>query len=174
MRLWLLLALVLAGCGGGAPTVGTVRVGHEVATGFPVGDGRVLTVAHVLAAGRPVSFAGRPARVRSIDRRLDVAILEADVHGDVCHGAAHAGEAATVLTVAGAVRVTVRRTITAHIDGAARPALELTGAVQPGDSGSPVLDRGGRLLGVVFAQSARSAGRVYAVDARALAAPLGA
>jgi hypothetical protein len=37
--------------------------------------------------------------------------------------------------------------------------------VQPGDSGAPVLDAGGRLLGVVFAQSARA---VYALDARAL------
>jgi S1-C subfamily serine protease len=91
------------------------------------------------------------------------------VHGAVRYGTPRAGEPATVRVVrAGRPRslpVTLRRTITAHIGGATRPALELAGAVQPGDSGSPVLDRDGRLLGIVFAQSARA---VYALDARAL------
>jgi hypothetical protein len=83
----------------------------------------------------------------------------------VRYGTPRAGEAATIRVlrrgVPRSLPTTVRRTISAHLDGATRPALELTGAVQPGDSGSPVLDRDGRVLGVVFAQSARA---VYAVD----------
>jgi S1-C subfamily serine protease len=164
MKRFAVLALLLAGCGASPPTVSEVRVGSSVATGFVARDGRVVTVAHVLGS-QPPTVAGRRARVASIDRRLDLAVLAADVHGDARYGTPRAGEAATIRVLRGGVarslRVTVRRTITARIDGASRPALELAGAVEPGDSGSPVLDGEGRVLGLVFAQSARA---VYALD----------
>jgi S1-C subfamily serine protease len=173
-RLAALALLVLAGCGAsGPPRLAAVRVGDQNATGFEAGAGRVVTVAHVLQPGRRVLVAGRPARVRLLDRRLDIAVLDAAARGELRYGTPRAGEPATVLVlrsgVARSLPTTVRRTITAHLGGASRPALELAGAVQPGDSGSPVLDREGRLLGVVFAQSERA---VYALDARALQ-PLG-
>jgi S1-C subfamily serine protease len=173
-RLAALALLALAGCGAaGPPRLAAVRVGDEHATGFAAGTGRIVTVAHVLQPGRPVLVAGRPARVRVLDRRLDIAVLDAAARGELRYGTPRAGARATVLVLRSGVPrslpTIVRRTITAHLAGASRPALELAGAVQPGDSGSPVLDRDGRLLGVVFAQSARA---IYALDARALQ-PLG-
>ncbi|HEX2105381.1 MAG TPA: hypothetical protein VHF51_17140, partial [Solirubrobacteraceae bacterium] len=51
---------------------------------------------------------------------------------------------------------------------AARPALELAARVAPGDSGAPVLDRRGRLAGVLFARSDRRPATAYAVAAAAV------
>jgi S1-C subfamily serine protease len=193
-RAALAVGAVLAGCGGApaaAPlTVLPVRVpsatqrSGEGATAFALGGGRALTVAHVLRAGHPVLVAGRRARVLHVDRRLDVAVLAI---GGVRRpaprrGAAHVGERASVLVIrAGAVRslrATVRRTITARVGrlgGSAetRPALELAAAVMPGDSGAPVLDPDGRVVGLLFAQAAQDEALAYALDARALGSLLG-
>jgi S1-C subfamily serine protease len=186
MKAALALALLAAGCGGGrAPDVLAVRVpgatqrSGESATALAAGDGRALTVAHVLRAGRPVFVAGRRARVLRVDRRLDVALLAV---GGVSapalgRGSARPGERATVRVLRdGAVRslrATVRRTLTANVRDPAgrvevRPALELAVAVMPGDSGAPVVDGAGRLLGIVFAQASDRDGLAYALDARAL------
>ena len=66
----------------------------DVATGFVAGDGRVVTVAHVLGedvagdhvmAGPASAIAvdGRPAMIVRLDRRLDLAVLRVPgVHGD--------------------------------------------------------------------------------------------
>ena len=48
-----------------------------------------------------------------------------------------------------------------------RPGLELAAAIDPGDSGAPVLDGRGRLLGVLYARSRDRAGTAWAVDAAA-------
>jgi S1-C subfamily serine protease len=172
-----LACILLSGCGGAAPSVLEVRVGDHDATAFPVADGRAVTVAHVLRAGRPVLVAGREARVLRVDRRLDVALLAVSgVRGTARRSDARAGDHATVRVVradgAASVRATVRRTITAHIGGETRPALELTAGVMPGDSGAPVVDSHNRVVGVVFAQASDSEPLAYALDARALGAIL--
>jgi S1-C subfamily serine protease len=177
------VAAVLGGCGGGhatpaAPHVLTVRV-DEDATAFAIGAGRVLTVAHVLRRGQPVFVAGRRARVLTVDRRLDVAVLAVGDAGPAAPrgGSARAGEHVTVRVLrSGAVRslrATVRRTITARVSrvggrAQVRPALELAASVMPGDSGAPVVDGRGRVVGIVFAQASDREERAYAVDARAL------
>lgn len=164
----------LAGCGGeraAAPSMLVVRGPDAEATGFGIGGGRVLTVAHVLRGGRPVFVGSRRARVLRVDRRLDVAVLTRGA-GAVRAGTAQAGEHVTVRVLrSGAERslpATVRRTIAARVSGSVRPALELAAAVMPGDSGAPVVDGHGRVVGVVFAQAAGSEALVYALDARAL------
>jgi S1-C subfamily serine protease len=166
--------VALASCGGAtSPAVLDVRVADHDATAFPVGNGRAVTVAHVLQAGRPVYVDGHRARVLRVDRRLDVALLAvAGVHGAARRSAARAGDHATVRVVraggASSVRATVRRTISAHIGGQVRPALELSADVMPGDSGAPVVDAGGHVIGVVFAQASDKQALTYALDARAL------
>jgi S1-C subfamily serine protease len=179
MKRWAALAaLALAGCGGGAPAVLEVRVADHDATAFGVADGRAVTVAHVLRAGQPVLVGGRRARVLRVDRRLDIALLAvpgiraAAVRRDT----AKTGDHATVRVVradgASSVRATVRRTITAHVSGQVRPALELAAEVMPGDSGAPVVDSAGAVVGIVFAQASGPEALAYALDARALDALL--
>jgi S1-C subfamily serine protease len=189
-------ALACGGCGGGddagapppppvfAVTVPGALVAAEVGTGFAAGDGRVVTVAHVVAGARAVRVGGRPARVALEERRLDLATVAVPgLRAPALRTAATAaGAAVTVRVLRGravrTLRGRVRRTITAHVRPApgarsvTRPALELAVRVRRGDSGAPVLDAGGRVVGVVFAQAADRGDLAYAVAAGALAAVL--
>jgi S1-C subfamily serine protease len=134
-----------------SPRVVEVRVGDDVATGFVAGDGRVVTVAHVL--GHDVRVDGRPARVVRRDDRLDLALLAADVSGPP-------------VRLGGDDPRVVRRA-DASVDGSGwkRPVLELRIAAERGDSGAPVLTPSGRVIGVVFAASRSRPGRAWAIDA---------
>lgn len=159
------IAIVAAGLARGRaePRVVTVSVERpsgtpERATGF-VYEGRVVTVAHVLGGGA-VRADGRAARVARVDRDADLAVLTAGIDGKRV-----GGSGVRVLTTTRPVAASVRRRITARIDGAVRPALELRARIGAGSSGAPVVDGRGRLLGVVFARSRSRADVAYAVDA---------
>jgi S1-C subfamily serine protease len=149
----------------------------ELATGFAAGGDRVVTVAHVLDGGGALTVDGRPARIVRVDRRDDLALLA--VRG--LRGArvrTHTGARDVQLLLRGGARAArVRRAITAtvRIEPAApvrRPALDLAADVAAGDSGAPLVDRSGRVAGVLFATSRGRAHTAYAVDATALAALL--
>jgi S1-C subfamily serine protease len=190
-------ALGSGGCGGASaparpapPQVLQVTVPgptrpSEVATAFAAGGGRAVTVAHAVAGRRAVLVGVPGGRVRSVhvlhsDERLDLALLAVPgLKGTVVRPARpHAGQEASVLVVRSArrqaLRATVRRVITARVRAApgataqVRPALELDAAVMPGDSGAPVLDRDGHLIGMVFARASDSDHRAYALDAQSL------
>lgn len=176
------LAAVLAAPGGGdASSIRPLRVssGHEIATGFSVGAGRVLTVAHVLD-GPPV-VAGRRGRVLRVNRGLDLALLAVPglATREPVIEPAEAGDRLRLLRLRGgrasSLPVRVRRALIAHVrvPGAARawrrPALELGAPLAAGDSGSPLVSPSGELAGVVFAASRRHPGTAYAVDATAVA-----
>jgi S1-C subfamily serine protease len=135
-----------------APRAVTVRAGADAATGFVVGDGRVLTVAHVL--GPHVRVDGRAARLLRRDDRLDLALL------------AVPGVRGEAPRIASRDPRIVRRA-DARVDGSGwrRPVLELRTEVEDGDSGSPVVASDGRLVGVVFARSRVREGVAWAVDA---------
>ena len=172
----------LAGDGGerGAAVVGVLverPAGPPArATGFVAGDGRIVTVAHVLDGGGAVSVrsaGGRlAARVVGSDRAGDLALLAVDGLAGM-RSPAGSGVRAVAARRDGprALPVSIRREITAKVRDSAGPtvysreALELVGEVRAGDSGAPVLDGDGRLLGVIFARSQRRAGTAYAVDA---------
>jgi S1-C subfamily serine protease len=49
-----------------------------------------------------------------------------------------------------------------------RPGLELAATIEPGDSGAPVVDRRGRLLGVLYARSRDGDATAWAVDGSAV------
>jgi S1-C subfamily serine protease len=163
-------AVVLAAAGllaprHGAPPRSVVRVsaGAESATGLATAE-RVTTVAHVLAGGSPVLAGGVPARVQRLDADRDVAVLAAP--GLRPAPAPAVGGVALLVRRGGravALPVRVRRRVTAHLRGSARAALELDAAIEPGDSGAPVVAPG-RLLGIVFARSTERAGTAYATD----------
>ena len=159
------------------------------ATGFVAADERVVTVAHVLDGGGAVAVrvqggGERRARVVRVDRTADLALLE--VPASEPRGVALASATSTASLSSGgrearvlgardgslrARRVEVRRRIVARVRDSAGPrvytrrALVLAGDVAGGDSGAPVVDGDGRLVGVVFARSRREPGTAYAVDA---------
>jgi hypothetical protein len=169
----LLLAPTVAAAPPRPPDLVSVRAGHDRATGFVAGDGRVVTVAHVLgdelAAGAgEVLVDGRPAVVVRVDRRLDLALLRvAGVRGQAPR---LGGDGDTRLLGRPAPVV---RHIRARVDGGpARPALEVRAPVGAGDSGAPLLTATGRIAGVVFARSRGRERTAYAVDGTAVAALL--
>jgi S1-C subfamily serine protease len=185
---------LLGGCGGGAaddaPPPRVVRVSvavdgrvPEVATGVAVGDGRVLTVAHALSGGHAVTVAGRRARLLRADRRLDLALLA--VPGLPAPAVRVGGDARRVeiaVLRAGRVRSlrgSVRRHVLVHWRDQPsdpprdRPGLELAARIDPGDSGAPVLDARGRVLGVLYARSSADDRTAWAVDGSAVRALVG-
>jgi S1-C subfamily serine protease len=156
----------------------------DVATAFAISTTRAITVAHAVGNRRTVLVAApgeRPRRVRVLrtDRRLDLAVLDVPGLRAPVFGMGHLDQGAWgwVLVLRGAQRPLLHaqflRRITANVrnaPGAAaqvRPALELRTEVQQGDSGAPVLDLNGRVLGMLFAQAADRNDRAYALDASA-------
>lgn len=168
---------VVAGCGDdGArlpPRSVSVRasgcsLADELATGLVVGDGLVLTVAHVLRRTSAVSVDGAPGMVVAIDHRIDAALIAVEMRGPDVR---FADEPATgPATVAGRPAV-VNRIIDADVEEPRddttyrRRALVLDAGVGRGDSGAPVVGPDGALLGMVFAASTASDSRAYAVTA---------
>jgi S1-C subfamily serine protease len=150
----------------------------SVATGFHSGDGRVVTVAHLLP-GRSAhvlvrSGGGRPVRARilSVDRRADLALLA--VRPGVRRPSPIPGPGSPHLLVRrdghpAALPVKIRRRIDARIRPrpgvrpVRRAALELDARVRQGDSGAPLVAADGTTLGVLFAQSSGRDDTAYAV-----------
>jgi S1-C subfamily serine protease len=192
-----LLAVACGACGDAGdrasapppPVVGVLAgsgAARDVATGVVIGDGRVLTVAHALAGTARVRVAvpgrgTRPARVLRRSNRLDVAVLAvAGLHAPrLAAAAARAGDGASLWVLRDGrptrLRATVRRTITARVhelSGATRvrPGLELAVGIAKGDSGAPLVDAAGRILGLAFARAREGGDVAYAVDATATGA----
>jgi S1-C subfamily serine protease len=176
-----------------APVVSVRAIGPRrtaLATGVAVGDRLVLTVAHSLADADRIQVGGRPACALVVDRRRDVAVLAVTRLREptiTLAGRARPGDAwlARLADGAGAhpaprreiSPITVRRRVVARVhelDGRRyeRAALELGFAVAPGDSGSPVLDARGRLIGMVFAASREHRKTSYGVSVDELAEPI--
>jgi S1-C subfamily serine protease len=151
-------------------------------SGFPVGPGMVLTNAHVVAGTQgttvrgPADRSGLPARVVLFDPQRDVAILyvprlalaplpEAGA-GQGTQGAAigYPG-GGTELGVAAAVDREVRaegRDIYGQ-SLVVRNIWIIEARVVPGNSGGPLVDLNGNVIGVIFAASTSSPGTAYAL-----------
>jgi S1-C subfamily serine protease len=150
-------------------------------SGFPVGPGMVLTNAHVVAGttGTTVkSPAGRslPAHVVLFDSQRDVAILyvprlalaplpEAGA-GQGTQGAAigypgGGGEQVSPAVVNGQVRAEGRDIYGQRL--VVRSIWFIQAKVEPGNSGGPLVDLNGNVIGVIFAASTSSPGQAYAL-----------
>lgn len=159
---------------------GVVRVvgsacGFEVTgSGWVVEPDTVVTNAHVIAGERDtaVQVAGRGrvmrAEVRHIDRVADLAILhvsDLDLRPlPVADGVADANTAAAVLgypengpfSAAAARTGDTRPVRTTDIDGAgpvSRMVLSFRGSVRHGNSGGPLVNEQGQVVGTVFAST---------------------
>jgi serine protease Do len=134
-------------------------------SGIVLGDGRVLTNAHNVRSGQvTVTFAdGHTAEgsVAGSDVDGDLAVIEVDTGGSpalswASDGQAGIGTAVFALANPGGRGLRVTAGFVSGIDRAFRGprGLRITGSVEhtapllPGSSGGPVLDSGGRLLGI--------------------------
>jgi S1-C subfamily serine protease len=134
-------------------------------SGFVVGPGRVLTNAHVVRGADAVVVRSRdgtqrPARVVLFDPAADAAVLDvAGLGARALRPAVPAGRG-TDAWVAGHPLGGPLRVVTATVLRMAagregdRQTYVLRTVVRPGNSGGPLLDRDGRVLGLVYATAA--------------------
>jgi S1-C subfamily serine protease len=152
----------------------------ERATGTVTGAGEVLTVDHLLAGAERIEVQGRDGvrrRATVLRRRpaLDLAVLRVPaVKGPPVRFGRPAGALRVIGVREGAPWIApaaLRRSVVARLvdqpGRPRRPSLDLAVAVAAGDSGAPVLDDRGAVVGVVYARSTRRDGRAYAVTGAA-------
>ena len=150
-------------------------------SGFPVGPGMVLTNAHVVAGtqGTTVrSSSGRSlsARVVLFDPERDVAILyvprlalpplneasaQAGTQGAAIGYPGGGSETAEPAVVNGQVRAEGRDIYGQNL--VVRSIWFTQAKVQPGNSGGPLVDLNGNVIGVIFAASTTQTGTAYAL-----------
>jgi S1-C subfamily serine protease len=177
------MLLVLAACAAdGAGTAEVVRIEatgcerpqprHGVGT--VVAEGVVLAAAHVVEGGlRDLLVDGSPAAVVGLDGDTDLALLavigplpsapswRVTPRPDVGPGPV------SIITPDGAIAARLNRTLTLQVEDVSagttsrRETLELDLVVEPGTSGSPVVDADGSVIGVVVLARA-STGVSYA------------
>jgi len=160
-------------------------------TGFVVGDGVVITNAHVVA-GEPETRLQRQdgsevsARLVAFDPERDLAVLSAPDLGapvlPVVDSAVDQSGAVFGHPGGGPLELSpfeVRQRVNATgtdiygSPGTERDVLVLASDLAPGDSGSPLVDAGGRVVGVAFAIAPDREGVAYAVTTDELRAVLG-
>jgi S1-C subfamily serine protease len=163
--------LVAAGCGDDAltaavepPTLVAIETQrcqqpnrfHGV--GVVVGDDLVLTAGHTVEGDlRELTVDREPARVVVIDRRTDLAILSAPTAVDIVAAASEVPEEAQLVGPDGIRPVDIDRHVTLVVEHATdqatyeRDVVFFTPGVTDGESGSPIVDDAGRLVGVVIA-----------------------
>lgn len=126
--------------------------------------GSVMTNAHVIDGCSALIVAGRHARLVAVDKQLDLAVVNVD--GGIPPGAETLSFAAKPerlnadVTVAGYPlnglldTLNVTRGSVSALKGLENDATELqiTAPVQPGNSGGPIVDRYGQIIGVVVAK----------------------
>jgi regulator of sirC expression with transglutaminase-like and TPR domain len=146
-------------------------------TGFIIDKaGLVATNLHVIGEARPISVQtadGKSVAVKAIhasDRALDLAILRVDASDlqplAISNEKPAAGEAVVVMGNPQGLKHSVVTGVISgirEIDG--RNMLQLAIPVEPGNSGGPVVDSQGRVLGVVTMKSAVTENLGFAVSA---------
>lgn len=156
-------------------------------TGFIVAPGGlVATNLHVIGEGRTIQVRTAAGAVHAVteihatDRTHDLAILRVagldQAPPPLPLGAdEEAREGQPIIAIGNPLGLThsvVAGVISAKREVEGRPMLQVALPVEPGNSGGPLLDRRGRVIGVITMKSAVTANLGFAVPARPLAALL--
>ena len=154
---------------------------------FSVGEGVWLTNAHVVAGSAELTLTAPDgsrgeARVVAFDPDLDLAVLRSDlVRPGLPLGEASETDAGLVLGFPGGGEFEPSPHRVGDVISATgydiydlglvkRPLLVLSAELEPGDSGSAVVDEEGRVIGVAVAIAPDRAGVAYALDSSTIAA----
>lgn len=154
--------------GGPAPTPGGAQRMVSSGTGFMVAAGRALTNHHVIEECRTVrvrSAAGAdlPARVATFDRERDLALLDVadtagpplafrrDQNGRRGEGVVTYGFPLAGLLSSGPTLTTGEISALAGLADNQRQ-YQISAPVQPGNSGGPLLDMAGNVVGVIVSK----------------------
>ncbi len=148
------------------PQAAPLALGKLTGTGFVVsGQGHVLTNLHVVKDAREIRVPGQaqPLTVQAIDALTDLALLKLPAPpnpGKVASfpegTAPRPGDSVVVVGFPLAGLLASGPSVSAGtISALAGPAnnpnlLQITAPVQPGNSGGPLLDQGGKVIGVVM------------------------
>ncbi len=154
-----------------ARVAGTACLKPILATAVVVEDGLLLTVAHAIAGAEDdlevIDLDGteRPAKVVAFDPERDLALLEVDGFHERIEMATPEADSGGIIASVGSdlaiegipyriLRLVTARSADIYNQGEVlRQALEIEARVSPGDSGAPLLDRNGAMVGVLFAGS---------------------
>jgi len=145
-----------------APTAAPPSQPYSTGTGWAVSKSQILTNAHVVAGCSRVSVAGRAAaRVQSVDSKSDLALLAVPSNRFVAslrNGRLRQGDVVTVvgyplrgLLASGANVTTGNVSALAGMQNDSR-FVQISAPVQPGNSGGPLLDSSGNVVGVVVSK----------------------
>ncbi|MGQ0849089.1 MAG: trypsin-like peptidase domain-containing protein [Actinomycetota bacterium] len=165
-----------------ARVAGTACLSPILATAVPVGDELWLTVAHAIAGAdddlRVITQEGieLPVRVVAFDPDRDLALLDAPGFEapPISVSEAAAGDSGVIAVVGGDLTVDripfeIKRLVTASSGDiydqgqVLREAFDLRAEVGPGDSGGPLLNGQGAMVGMLFARSTGKAGSAWAL-----------
>jgi S1-C subfamily serine protease len=156
--------------------------GMVTGSGFPVGTGYIVTNAHVVSgtSGHTIQSPGgaqMQATVIFFDAERDVAVLYAPGYRGTALTFGNAGRGTTGAVI-GYPGGGPEQTSAAIVDGeitaegrdiynsnlVTRQILVIQARVRPGNSGGPLVDLEGRVIGLVFATSAGDPNQAYALS----------
>ena len=161
---------ITSSSGGGSPFGGSGGSETATGTGFVVdGKGHIVTAAHVVDGASSISVkfqdgTTRTAKVLGTDEATDVAVLSVDPSGLTLHPLALGSSASLSIgdqvaaigdpftyerSLSTGVVSGLDRTISAPNGFTVAHAIQTDAALNPGNSGGPVLDASGSVIGIV-------------------------
>jgi S1-C subfamily serine protease len=129
-------------------------------SGFAVNETRYVTNAHVVRACQSIRVNGKLAKIVGLDTDLDLAVLSGEAAGDfpgLRTNGPRVGEAVIVAgyplsSLLGDLSVTTGNVIALSGLMGDQTRFRFSAPVQPGNSGGPVLDSSGNVIGIVSAR----------------------
>jgi putative serine protease PepD len=161
---------IASSSGGGSPFGGPSQSSTATGTGFVVdGKGHIVTAAHVVQGASSISVkfqdaTTRTARLLGTDEATDVAVLSVDTSGLTLHPLSLGSSAALGIgdqvaaigdpfayerSLSTGIVSGLDRTISAPNGFTVAHAIQTDAALNPGNSGGPVLDASGQVVGIV-------------------------